>query len=55
MFAIQLAKLAGYKVVSTSSPRNFELVKSFGADVVIDVSLVAVDLKNPLLIYDAVP
>ncbi|KAF7789409.1 hypothetical protein EIP86_000353 [Pleurotus ostreatoroseus] len=36
MFAVQLAKLAGYKIVSTSSPRNFELVKSLGADVVVD-------------------
>lgn len=39
MFAIQLAKLASYKVVTTSSPHNFELVKSLGADVVIDVSI----------------
>ncbi len=38
MFALQLAKMAGYKIVSTCSPRNFELVKSLGADVVIDVS-----------------
>ncbi|KAF7789406.1 hypothetical protein EIP86_000350 [Pleurotus ostreatoroseus] len=36
MFALQLAKLAGYKIVSTCSPRNFELVKSLGADVVVD-------------------
>ena len=39
MFAVQLAKLAGYKIVSTSSPRNFELVKLLGADVVVDVSI----------------
>ncbi|KAJ3529769.1 hypothetical protein NM688_g7808 [Phlebia brevispora] len=36
MYAIQLAKLAGYKVVTTSSPRNFDLVKSLGADAVVD-------------------
>ncbi|KAI0636517.1 GroES-like protein [Trametes polyzona] len=35
-FAVQLAHLAGYKVVSTASPRNFDLVKSLGADVVFD-------------------
>lgn len=46
MFAIQLAKLTGYKVVSTSLPRNFELVKSLGADVVIDVSTVAVNRRK---------
>ncbi|KAI0823567.1 GroES-like protein [Trametes gibbosa] len=35
-FAIQLAHIAGYKVASTASPRNFDLVKSLGADVVFD-------------------
>lgn len=35
-FAIQLARLAGYKVATTASPRNFELVKSLGADAVFD-------------------
>ncbi|EIW60398.1 GroES-like protein [Trametes versicolor FP-101664 SS1] len=35
-FAIQLAHLAGYKVVTTASPRNFELAKSLGADAVFD-------------------
>ena len=34
--AIQLAVAAGYKVISTSSPKNFELVKSLGADQVFD-------------------
>ena len=38
MFAIQLAHLAGYKVATTASPRNHELVKSLGADLVVDVS-----------------
>ncbi|KAI0924688.1 hypothetical protein AcW2_005498 [Taiwanofungus camphoratus] len=35
-YAVQLAHLSGYKVVSTASPRNFELVKSLGADAVFD-------------------
>ncbi|SAL64976.1 alcohol dehydrogenase [Caballeronia udeis] len=35
-FAIQLAKHAGATVATTTSARNIELVKSLGADVVID-------------------
>jgi hypothetical protein len=31
MFAIQLARRAGYKVIATASPSSFELVKSYGA------------------------
>ncbi|PWY93020.1 GroES-like protein [Aspergillus sclerotioniger CBS 115572] len=34
--AIQFAKLSGYKVLTTCSPRNFDLVKNLGADVVFD-------------------
>ncbi|CZR56294.1 related to oxidoreductase [Phialocephala subalpina] len=34
--AVQLATLAGYSVVSTSSPKNFELVKKLGAREVFD-------------------
>jgi NADPH:quinone reductase-like Zn-dependent oxidoreductase len=37
MFAIQLAHIAGYKVVTTASPKNHELCKSLGADEVFDV------------------
>lgn len=33
---MQLAHISGYKVVSTASPRNFELVKARGADVMLD-------------------
>lgn len=33
---IQLAKAAGYRVVTTSSPKNFEYMKSLGADLVFD-------------------
>ncbi|KAI0797122.1 GroES-like protein [Abortiporus biennis] len=36
LFAIDLAHLAGYKVVTVASPRNFDLVKSYGADAVFD-------------------
>ncbi|KAH9934278.1 GroES-like protein [Fomitopsis serialis] len=35
-YAIQLAHLSGYKVVTTASPQNFELVRSLGADAVFD-------------------
>ncbi|KAK5659686.1 hypothetical protein OQA88_895 [Cercophora sp. LCS_1] len=34
--AIQLAKAAGYEVITTASPRNFEYVKSLGATGVFD-------------------
>ncbi|KAI5460835.1 chaperonin 10-like protein [Mariannaea sp. PMI_226] len=36
ILGIQFAKLSGYKVIVTCSPRNFDLVKSFGADEVFD-------------------
>ncbi|KAJ9108603.1 hypothetical protein QFC19_002320 [Naganishia cerealis] len=36
LFAVQLAKLAGFKVVATCSSRNFDLVKQYGADEVVD-------------------
>lgn len=35
-FAVQLAKLAGAFVISTTSEKNIEFVKSIGADMVID-------------------
>ncbi|KAH8803572.1 hypothetical protein F5884DRAFT_683803 [Xylogone sp. PMI_703] len=46
--AIQLAKLSGLTVLTTCSPRNFELVKSRGADFVFDYnSLSAIqDIKK---------
>lgn len=34
--AIQFAKLSGYRVLTTCSPRNFDLVKELGADAVFD-------------------
>ncbi|KAL6229256.1 hypothetical protein BDW75DRAFT_249983 [Aspergillus navahoensis] len=36
LFAIQLAKRAGYKVVATASPRSFDRAKRYGADAVYD-------------------
>ncbi|KAE8382663.1 chaperonin 10-like protein [Aspergillus bertholletiae] len=36
VLAIQYAKLSGYKVLTTCSPRNFDYVKSLGADAVFD-------------------
>ncbi|KAH7062708.1 chaperonin 10-like protein [Paraphoma chrysanthemicola] len=36
--AIQLLKLAGFNVIATSSARNMELVKSFGADAIFNYS-----------------
>jgi len=36
MYAIKLAALAGYRVVTTCSPHNFDLVRSLGASAVFD-------------------
>ncbi|KAI0721749.1 GroES-like protein [Fomitopsis betulina] len=36
MYALQLAHIAGYKVVTVASPKNHALCKSFGADLVFD-------------------
>ncbi|EPS98830.1 hypothetical protein FOMPIDRAFT_90485 [Fomitopsis schrenkii] len=35
-YAIQLAHISGYRVVTTASPHNFEFVKSLGADAIYD-------------------
>lgn len=37
--AIQLLKHCGLRVITTCSPRNFDLVKSYGADVCFDYNL----------------
>lgn len=50
MFAIQLAHLAGYKVMTLTSPRNFELCKSLGADAVFNVSPITRANKFALII-----
>ncbi|CAE6477090.1 unnamed protein product [Rhizoctonia solani] len=36
LFSTQLAKLSGYKVVTTASPKNFNMLRSLGADVLIN-------------------
>lgn len=36
LFALQYAKLSGLNVVTTCSPKNFDLVKSYGADAAFD-------------------
>ncbi|PTB46105.1 hypothetical protein M441DRAFT_126557 [Trichoderma asperellum CBS 433.97] len=36
LWGIQYAKLSGYKVITTASPRNFDYLKSLGADAVFD-------------------
>ena len=46
MFAIQLAHLSGYKVVTVASPKNHELLKSLGADAVFDVRVYAIVLMG---------
>jgi NADPH:quinone reductase-like Zn-dependent oxidoreductase len=48
-YAIQFAKLAGLRVVSTSSVKNIEFVKSLGADEVFDYA----DSKTPKRILSA--
>lgn len=36
ILGVQYAKLSGYRVITTASPRNFEYLKSLGADATID-------------------
>ncbi|TYJ54732.1 hypothetical protein B9479_004580 [Cryptococcus floricola] len=36
LFAIQLGKFLGYKILAIASPHSFSLVKSYGADAVLD-------------------
>ena len=54
--AIQLAVAAGYKVITTSSPRNHQLCKSLGASEVFDHSSLSIvgDLTAALQKYKAV-
>jgi NADPH:quinone reductase-like Zn-dependent oxidoreductase len=37
LFAIQFAKIAGYRVIVACSPKSFKLVKEYGADEAVDV------------------
>ncbi|KIJ28179.1 hypothetical protein M422DRAFT_270583 [Sphaerobolus stellatus SS14] len=50
LFAIQLLAAAGYKVAAVSSPHNFELVKSLGATVVFDITLMSSDVLDQILV-----
>jgi NADPH:quinone reductase-like Zn-dependent oxidoreductase len=45
---IQYAKLSGYTVITTASPRNFDYVKSLGADYVFDYNspTVSADIRT---------
>ncbi|KAE8379056.1 chaperonin 10-like protein [Aspergillus bertholletiae] len=57
LYHIQIAKAAGYAVITTASPRSFNLVKRYGADGVYDYrsSTVAADvIKDYLTISKAV-
>ncbi|KAF8898070.1 chaperonin 10-like protein [Gymnopilus junonius] len=48
-YTVQFAKLSGLRVISTASPRNFELVRSLGAEEVLDYA----DSKTPKKIFSA--
>ncbi|KAJ7192840.1 chaperonin 10-like protein [Mycena pura] len=48
-YAVQLAKLAGLRVISTASEGNIEFVKALGADAVFDYT----DSRAPKLIVEA--
>ncbi|CAH0025168.1 unnamed protein product [Clonostachys rhizophaga] len=45
LFHLQFAKAVGYTVVTTASPRSFDLVKKYGADAVFDY-------RSPTLVAD---
>lgn len=51
LYAIQLAKLSGLNVITSCSPRNFDLVKSLGATDAYDYS----DTSNPAKIKAQYP
>ncbi|KAK4700952.1 hypothetical protein P7C70_g5289, partial [Phenoliferia sp. Uapishka_3] len=51
LYVIQLAKLSGYTVVATCSPKNFDLLKSYGAESVFAYS----DSETPAKIAEAYP
>jgi len=43
-YAIQLAKLSGYKVATVASPKNHQLLATLGADLVFDVCTIPLRL-----------
>lgn len=51
-FAIQLAKYLGATVATTASPKNFDLLKNLGADVLIDYK--TQNFEDVLINYDVV-
>jgi len=51
-FAIQLAKYLGATVATTASPKNFDLLKSLGTDVLIDYK--TQNFEDVLINYDVV-
>ncbi|KAI3395337.1 hypothetical protein diail_1450, partial [Diaporthe ilicicola] len=51
--AIQLLRLSGFEVITTFSPRNFELVESYGACMVFDYSVPEVALLMPNVAWPA--
>ncbi len=56
IFAVQLAKWKGAKVIATASKRNLQFVKDFGADEVIDYQTTKFEdvVKNVDIVVDAV-
>ena len=46
MFVMQLARIAGYRVIASASPRSFDLVKSYGAEHVVSYADHAAALKE---------
>ena len=52
-FAIQLAKLSGYNVVTVASPRNHKFVKALGADAVFDVRTLTLRSTGSIPVADA--
>ena len=54
MYALQLAHLAGYKVVTVASPENHALCKALGADFVFDVRRTSPMRDRFLMHYSAI-
>jgi NADPH:quinone reductase-like Zn-dependent oxidoreductase len=51
LYAIQLAKLSGYKIVTVASPRNHELLKKYGADAVFDARIFTLSASDLRLLW----
>lgn len=46
LFVIQLARLAGFRVIATASPRSFDLVKNYGAEHVVSYADLPAAIKQ---------